>query len=148
MRSESALQAHVRDGMGAVEAAHRDYFEQDIRPSFGDSLELDAAMLEGHEQENRWDYLLGHIDSDLVVAVEPHATRQDQISTVINKRAAALQHLRPHLREGQKVSRWLWVASGSVQFADTEKAKLRLAQHGIEFVGRKVAARHLPGRRR
>jgi hypothetical protein len=36
------------------------------------------------------------------------------------------------------------VAPGKVHFAETEKAKLRLDQNGIEFVGTKVMAKHLP----
>jgi hypothetical protein len=103
-------------------------------------------MREEHPQENRWDYLLGHCPSGEVVAVEPHSARQDQVSTVIDKRTAARNHLRDHLREGVSVSRWLWVASGDVHFADTERARRRLDQNGIQFVGRKILPKHLPNR--
>lgn len=144
LQISSSLQPVVAEGMGAVERAHREYFEQDTRSTFGDSLDLDKAMLQGHEQENRWDYLLGHTPSGKVVGVEPHAAKQDEITTVINKRAAALEHLRAHLRDGAKVSKWLWVASGKVHFANTEKAKIRLDENGIEFVGKAVGVRHLP----
>lgn len=98
-----------------------------------------------HAQESRWDYLLGHAPSGEVVAVEPHSARQDEISTIVRKLTAAKRHVRPHLREGVNVARWLWVASGKVQFANTEKAKLNLDQNGIQFVGRKVLAKHLGG---
>ncbi|HXH93969.1 MAG TPA: hypothetical protein VNN25_20485, partial [Thermoanaerobaculia bacterium] len=123
--------------------AHRDYFDETIRSDFEDSLDLDEAMRLGREGQNRWDYLLSHAPSDEVVAVEPHSAKQDEISTVIKKRSAAREHLRPHLRDGVNISRWLWVASGRVHFADTEKARRRLDQHGIEFVGQRVMARHL-----
>lgn len=59
--------------MGAVKAAHRNYFDKEVRSAFADSLDLDEALTEGHEQENRWDYLLGHALSGEVVAVEPHS---------------------------------------------------------------------------
>ena len=98
----------------------------------------------GHEQANRWDYLLGHAPSGKVVAVEPHSAKQDEITTVINKRAAAREQMRAHLNDGARVAKWLWVASGKVHFANTEKARLRLDQHGIEFVGTKVTSKHLP----
>jgi hypothetical protein len=140
----SSLQADIQDDMGAVIAAHRCHFEERIRSTFADSLDLDAATLHGHEQENRWDYLLGHAPSGEVIGVEPHSAKQDEISTVIAKRAAALVRLRSHLGNGKRVSKWLWVASGKVHFADTEKAKLRLDQNGIEFVGKAVGVRHLP----
>jgi hypothetical protein len=130
--------------MAALETAHRDHFDPAIRSSFADSLDLDAALQADHEQENRWDYLLGHRPSREVVAVEPHSARTDQVSTVIGKRSSARKQLRTHLRDGARVSRWLWVASGRVSFAHTEKAKLLLDQNGIEFVGTKVMAKHLP----
>jgi hypothetical protein len=145
LREESSLQPMVSDGLGAVEGAHREYLEENIRATFEDSLDLDEAMRVGHEQENRWDYLLGHAPSGEVVGVEPHSAKQDEISTIISKRAAAKAHLREHLRNGVRVSRWLWVASGNVQFADTERARLRLDQNGIEFVGRRVLPKHLAG---
>lgn len=140
----SSLQSVIADGMGAVRAAHRHHFEEEIRSKFADSLELDEAVLKGHEQENRWDYLLGHEPSGEVIGVEPHSAKQDEISTVIAKRAAALEHLRAHLCDGARVTKWLWVASGKVHFANTEKAKLRLDQNGIEFVGKAVCIKHLP----
>jgi hypothetical protein len=134
----------VQDGLGAVKAPHRDGLDLAVRASFGDSLDLDEALRPGHDQENRWDYLLGHAPSGQVIAVEPHSAKQDEISTVIRKRQAAEVQLREHLADGARVSRWLWVASGKVHFAATEKAMLRLDQAGIEFVGTRILSRHLP----
>ncbi|MCK6574822.1 hypothetical protein L6V77_27440 [Myxococcota bacterium] len=134
----------MKDGLGAVQTTHKDYLSVELRTAFADSIDIDAALKAGHESENRWDYLLGHAPSGLVVAVEPHSARDDEIATVINKRAAARAQLKDHLRPGAKIARWLWVASGKVRFASTEKAGFRLAQHGIEFVGSQVQAKHLP----
>jgi hypothetical protein len=144
LRADSDLQDSVRDGMAAVKRTHHDHFDPAIRSSFADSLDLDAALQAGHEQENRWDYLLGHRPSREVVAVEPHSAERDAISKVIRKRSSAREQLKAHLRDSARVSRWLWVASGRVHFADTEKARRRLDQNGIEFVGTKVMAKHLP----
>jgi hypothetical protein len=127
-----------------METGHRRYLDEEIRGDFDDSLNLDEALREGHEQENRWDYLLGYEPSSEVVAVEPHSAKQDQVSTVIRKRSAARQQLRKHLKQGARIHSWLWVASGKVHFADTEKARRRLDQNGIRFVGGKVLAKHLP----
>lgn len=140
----SVILPQVKDGLGAVQRAHKDYLSVELRTKFADSLDIDEALKAGHESENRWDYLLGHAASGLVVAVEPHSARDDEITTVINKRAAAREQLKDHLRPGAKIARWLWVASGKVRFASTEKAGFRLAQHGIEFVGSQVQAKHLP----
>jgi len=142
LRDDSSLHAVICDGLNAVKTAHRGYFDEAIRPSFEDSLDLDEAMRPGREGENRWDYLLSHAPSDAVVAVEPHSAKQDEISTVIKKRSAAREHLRSHLRDGETILRWLWVASGRVHFADTEKARRRLDQNGIEFVGQRVMVKH------
>ncbi len=124
--------------------ADRDHIEEPLRPAFRDSLDLDAAMLPGNDQANRWDYLLGHGDTEFVIGVEPHSAKEDQISTIIATKKAAQDQLRPHLRPGARVRAWLWVASGTVQFADTERARRRLDEHDIRFVGPRVLAKHLP----
>lgn len=144
LRKDSVLLPSVEDGIRAVKEAHRGYFDNAIRQTFADSLDLDGALQAGHEQQNRWDYLLGHTPSGTIVAVEPHSAKQDEITTVIKKRVAAREQLKDHLRDGACVTKWLWVASGKVHFADTENVRLRLDQNGIEFVGRKVSAKHLP----
>lgn len=141
---DSSLRPLVVDGLSAVKVAHRDYFEVAIRSAFADSLDLDEALQQGHEQENRWDYLLGHSPSGGVIAVEPHSAKQDEITTVIRKRAAAREQLKGHLRDGVLIVKWLWVASGKVHFADTEKVRRLLDQNGIEFVGTRVSSKHLP----
>lgn len=144
LKQDSTLQDSVLDGLAAVERSHMKYFNADIRAHFADSLEIDKSLRQGREQENRWDYLLGHAPSGEVIAVEPHSASQGEISTVIRKRAAAREQLREHLRDGARIAKWLWVASGKVHFVATEKAKLQLDQNGIEFVGTAVMAKHLP----
>ncbi|MFH2011036.1 MAG: hypothetical protein ABI333_30835 [bacterium] len=144
LKKSSALQKEVQDGIGAVERSHRNCLAVEIRASFGDSLDLDKALVKGHEQENRWDYLLGHTQSGEVIGLEPHTARQDQIRTVIRKKNATMQQLACHLKSGVRITAWLWVASGRVQFAATEKARRRLDQQGIRFVDRKVQSKHLP----
>lgn len=59
LRDDSALQPKVKVGLRAVKAGHRDYFDEGIRTAFADSLDADEALRPGHDQENRWDYLLG-----------------------------------------------------------------------------------------
>ncbi len=140
----SPLQAKVADGLSAVNTAHRRCLDAGVRTDFADSLDLDDALRAEHPEENRWDYLLGHKPSGEVIALEPHSAKSDQVSTVIAKRRAAMEQLAGHLRAGARVSRWLWVASGRIHFADTEKARRELDEKGIEFVGNQVLPRHLP----
>ncbi len=144
LRENSALQSSVVDGLGAVKAKDTNCFDVNIRADFADSLDADEAMRPGRDRENRWDYLLGHAPSGEVVAVEPHTAKEDEIKVVISKRAAAREQLKEHLRDGARISKWLWVTEKKVRFANTEKGKLRLDQNGIEFVGTKVMAKHLP----
>lgn len=144
LKEDSNLQPLVQDGLGALEKSHHNYFDASIRADFADSLDIDKALRKGREHENRWDYLLGHASSGQVIAVEPHTAKQDEITTLIRKREAAREQLRDHLRDGAKIAKWLWVATGKVHFADTEKEKLRLDQKGIEFVGKVVMPKHLP----
>jgi hypothetical protein len=145
LNADSTLQTAVEDGHGAFSVAHRNLIVQEIRPAFGDSLDLDAALRTDYPQENRWDYLLGHAESRKVVGVEPHSAKSSEIGVVINKREAAKRQLMDHFKPGSRVSKWYWVASGKNQFLDTEKTKRLLDQNGIEFVGRQLLARHLPG---
>jgi len=143
LKAESSLLDNVKDGLGAVIESHRVYFDEGVRTMFGDSLDIDASLKEGREQENRWDYLLGHTQSRRIVGVEPHSAKNGEISTVIKKRQAALSQLQEHLRDGVVVSKWLWVASKDVKFLSMEKAKFELDKNGIEFVGRKILSKHL-----
>ena len=143
LQAASALLSQVRDGLEAVKHKDRRYLAQDVRRAFADSLDLDAALQEEHPEENRWDYLLGYAPSEEVVGVESHSAKQDEISTVIAKKRAAKAQLAEHLQSRKRVARWLWVASGPVHFADTEKTRRLLDQNGIQFVGRRVLARHL-----
>lgn len=142
--SPSTLVSRVHDGLGAMKGHDRKYIEDRLRADFADSLDLDRAMRPRHDQENRWDYLLGYAPTVKVVGLEPHAARQDEIATVIAKRRDARNQLRSHLKPGVRIETWLWVASGRVYFADTEKARRRLDQNGIQFVGTRVHRKHLP----
>lgn len=129
---QSSLVALVRSGLRAVQREHLSLLDDGIRASFADSLDLDKALQKGHERENRWDYLLGHEESDQVVGLEPHSAQNHEVSTVIKKRAMALEQLRGHLKPGARVADWFWVASGKVDFLPIEKAHARLASNGMK----------------
>ncbi|MCA9538294.1 MAG: hypothetical protein KC620_05370, partial [Myxococcales bacterium] len=140
----STVRAEVRDGLGAVERGDRQHFATDVRDAFADSVNLDAALKVSHPAEPRWDYLLGHASGGAVVGLEVHPAHDREVGAIIDKKAAAQRQLSGHLVPGRRVARWLWVASGKADFARTEKTVFRLAQNGIEFVGRSVLRRHLP----
>ena len=141
--SHSALQKLVTEHLGAVEKAHRGYIAEESKRQFADSLEIDENLRKGHEQANRWDYLLGHKATSCVVGLEPHSANDDQVQTVIRKRKSALEQLRPHFKDGAKVVAWFWVASGKNRFADTEKTRRLLDQNGITFVCAELSEKHL-----
>ena len=140
----SELNRHVKDGIEAMKRADRRLLSKDVAGAVGDSIDIDAALLERHGTENRWDYLVGHTASNTVIGVEPHSAKMHEVDTVIKKKRAARQQLEPHLKPGRYVLKWLWVSPGKNHFADTEKVRRILDQNGIEFVGGKVLAKHLP----
>jgi len=90
-----------------MEDRHHDCIDVSVRAEFADSIDIDKAMQVGNEQENRWDYLLGHTPSTKVVALEPHRARQDEISTIIRKREKAREQLLPHLKTKTRIASWL-----------------------------------------
>jgi hypothetical protein len=145
-KEESFIKKLVKNGLEAVRRAHRrDYIDASIHSEFSDSVDLDEAFRSvGHDQENRWDYLLGHQNSIKVLALEPHSATTHEVTTLIAKKKAALNQLRSNLKQGAHIESWLWVASGKVQFADTEKARRQLDQQGIKFIGKKLLRKHLP----
>jgi hypothetical protein len=144
LRSDSMLLPSVKNGLGALTAAHDRVLHAGVRPTFADSLALDSALQSYYPTSNRWDYLLGHKPSHALVGMEVHSVRRGEVSVLIAKKQATLDQLRRELRDGRSVDHWLWVASGSVQILDLDKARQRLDQHGITFVGQQVLARHLP----
>jgi hypothetical protein len=133
----------VRDGLKALASQSRKLMADSVRAAVADSLDIDAAFARTHAEDNRWDYLLGHGPTSRVFALEPHSAHEGEISVVIKKKKAALQQLNAHLDPRARISRWLWVASGKVDFLSTEKAYLRLSQSGITFVGKGVQEKHL-----
>lgn len=144
LKPKSFLQQVIKDGLKALQQEHRLYIDSPLRAEFGDSVNIDKAFLAEHEEENRWDYLLGHVPSGEVIALEPHSAKQSEVSTIIAKRKAARDHLQLHLEADARIAAWLWVASGNVHFADTEKVRRQLDQNGIQFVGKVVLRKHLP----
>ena len=142
LEGESSLHSKVMNGLGAMKPKDIDFIDSEIRRKFQDSIDTDLAFIECHRQDHRWDYLLGH-DSQILVAVEPHSAKTDEISVVIRKKDALQRQMRSHLKAGKGISKWLWVASGSTDFQKVSQARIKLSQHGISFVGRKVMAKHL-----
>jgi len=137
----SPLIPSVLPGLKALSST--EYIDQSIRVRFSDSLDLDKALQSQFPEDNRWDYLLGLGNPSVVVGLEAHTAHTDQVSVVIAKRAAAIRQLRGHMRKGRRVGLWLWVASGRVDFDPYEKARRRLEENGIMFVGKRVLEKHL-----
>lgn len=141
---DSPLCAKVRDGIGAVQNSHRKYISEELRNEFADSIDVDEALRPGREGENRWDYLLGHGATGHVIGLEPHSAKHDEISTVIRKKEAAQKQMETHLKPGAHIKMWYWVASRKIQIPQLDKARLRLSQHGICFVGTMLRRVDLP----
>ncbi|HEX7842960.1 MAG TPA: hypothetical protein VF469_36055 [Kofleriaceae bacterium] len=139
----SYLSDEIRGGIQALPSEKRKHIAESVRSDFVDSLDLDEASRPRHPTDARWDYLLGHAPSSQIVAVETHSAETSQVSRVIQKRTASLGHLRGQLRAGHHVAAWYWAASGRVDFVPHEKTVIRLSEHGIQFVGGRLEAKHL-----
>ena len=75
----------VEDGLQALRRADTALLHEEVRKTFKDSVDIDAAFEEGHEQENRWDYLLGHAPSRAIIGLEPHTANNREVAVVIMK---------------------------------------------------------------
>jgi hypothetical protein len=136
----------VKEGLQALPKKHHRLVGESARSRIVESLDIDEALRTAHPSAPRWDYLIGDGVESQVLAVEPHSAETSEVPTVIAKRRAAIVQLRPHLRSGARVVKWLWIASGRVDFVPHDRVLLRLAQEGIEFVGRQLEERHLAAR--
>lgn len=93
LNPKSSILQFVKDGLEALEKEHHQYIEPPLRAEFGDSIDIDKAVLSGNEEENRWDYLLGYMPNGKVIALEQHSAKQSEISSIIAKRKAAREQL-------------------------------------------------------
>jgi hypothetical protein len=132
----SSLETNIKDRLGALKPAHRKHIAIAERSRIGDSLDLDEASRKGHNQENRWDYLLSVPASKRLIAMEPHSAKDSEVSVVIAKKRASTQYLQAHLLPKHRISEWFWVASGSVGFSIMDKATRQLDSAGITFAGK------------
>ncbi len=138
LRSASPLQRYVRDGAAAIAKADLRLVAEGERARIGDSLNLDAASRDELPQLHRWDYIVSVPDLAQLVGLEPHAAKDSEVSVVIAKKQQAAVYLRSHLEDGRRVTRWFWVTSGPVGFSRMDRARRRLDQNGIAFVGRQL----------
>ena len=136
LMERSEFRGAVRPNTGALRRQDISLIAEQERPKVGDSLDLDEATRRAYPNDNRWDYLLSVPASARIVGMEPHTAKDAEIAVVIKKKATAVAVLRSHLRPRAAIDDWLWVASGPVGFSRMERARRRLDQSGITFVGR------------
>lgn len=141
LKKGSPLQERIERGIRAL-GPDRDALDPNVRRDFGDSLALDDALAKEHSNDRRWDYLLGHRPSQRILALEVHAATDGEVQAILEKKRAAEQQLGPHLRRDVRVARWFWASSGCVGLSP-RGPRLRLAEEGIEFVGRRLQRKHL-----
>jgi hypothetical protein len=138
LKQESRLRDLVRAGTGAIKRRDLTLIVEAERPRIGDSLDLDAASRDEHPEANRWDYIISIPDLKELAGVEPHTAKDSEISVVVLKKRLAIEYLRTHLQHGHRITRRFWVSHGPVGFSRMDRARRRLDQNGIAFVGRKL----------
>ena len=126
-----------------MKAVDRKRVDRAVRGRFVDGIDADEALRPDHPAERRWDYVLGDGAGRRLVGIEPHPAESGEVSAVIEKKRNTERWLRDHLRDGRRIVRWLRVGTGKASLPRGGKARLRLAQHGIEFAGGTVKASHL-----
>lgn len=134
----SALRPHVKAGLAAVLAIDHPLIPPNQRQRVSDSLDLDDAMRPTLPNANRWDYLLGILDTGAIVALEPHSATDHEVRVLIAKKREAIAFLAAHLNPGSSVARWIWITHGRVGFNRMDRAIRQLDQAGIHFQGRQL----------
>lgn len=119
------------------------FVDTSLRTELDDCLEIDENLKASHEQENRWDYMLGHGPSGTAIGSEPHSAHTKEISVVTRKRERAREQFREHPTPNAKVAEWFWVASGKVDFAPHEPAMRQVVNAGVTVVGGGLKVKHL-----
>jgi hypothetical protein len=135
LRPSSGLLSEVKQGKKGLKSVDRGRIhESETRVT--DSMDLDAATEQTHGNENRWDYLLGTERASLsLIAVEVHEANTGQAKVLVAKKRAAQEVLRSHLKTGETVKRWYWVASGKTRVTRGTPESRMLDQAGIVLVG-------------
>lgn len=138
LHADSPLRTQVEKGLRALKSQDAKLIHELDRSKVGDSLDLDAASRSELPEAHRWDYLVSVPENSELIGLEPHSSRDDEISVVIAKKKSATSYLRSHLRDGQRIQRWIWLSRGKVGFSRMDGARRRLDQHGIEFAGQNL----------
>ena len=143
LRETSRLRSLCESATSALGRSAERQLSEEARAGIADSLDLDEALRAEEPRGRRWDYLLGDETSGSLVGIERHKAESGEVRAVIEKKLAAEAALAEHLREGRRVNRWLWLASGGVKFPKGNKQVARLAKAGIRFAGRRIEKKHL-----
>jgi hypothetical protein len=134
----SALRPHIKAGLGAVLGVDRPLIPPVQSQRVSDSIDLDGAMRPTLPNANRWDYLLGILDTGAIVALEPHSATDHEVKVLIAKKREAIIFLALHLNPGSSVARWIWITHGRVGFNRMDRAIRQLDQAGIDFQGKRL----------
>jgi len=126
-----------------MKTVDRKRMDRSVQDRFVDGIDADEALRLQHPAARRWDYVLGDARGACLVGIEPHPAESGEVSVVMEKKRNTERWLSDHLKEGRRVARWLWVGTGKASLPLASKARLRLAQRGISFVGKSVRASHL-----
>ncbi|WP_225408230.1 hypothetical protein [Stigmatella hybrida] len=135
LKPGSGLMDRVKQGKKGLKSADRGRVHEAVT-RVTDSMDLDAATEQTHGNEHRWDYLLGTDRASLaLVAVEVHEANTGQAKVLVAKKRAAQEVLRSHLKGGETVKRWYWIASGKTRVTRGTPESRLLDLAGIVLVG-------------
>jgi hypothetical protein len=134
----------VQLGLQALERADRGRIDEPFRPSFSDSLALDATLRSKAPAEPRWDYVLGVHRRPVLVGIEVHGATAKEVNLVLKKLRWAKVTIEKELSGGSRQSvRWFWVASGKDGLSRNTTEWRRLVDSGMIFVGERLRSNDL-----
>ena len=133
------LGAHAfNEGLQALEAADRARFRIADTRKISGSVDVDGTLEAVLPDAHRWDYAIGYRrQSEIVYWVEVHPASTGDVATV----QAKLTWLKAWLAgDGHRLreieARFIWISSGKTTFTQGSPTMRKLAQQGLQAIGR------------
>lgn len=139
VRECALLRTALQTGLQALRPADRSRVSVDDPRRIVGSVNIDAATLQRHPDDPRWDYAVGcqrSPNSQFVHWIEVHPANSRHVDDVLQKLGWLKQWLRTNaLRLYHMPAKHYWVSSGPVALLPNSPQRRRLAKSGIHFAG-------------
>jgi hypothetical protein len=115
------LEDAYRAGLQALSGADKQHVDAEDTRRLRGSANVDVALAEGHPNDPRWDYAIGHQpinrDGEVIYWIEIHPASGGEITVVLTKLAWLKGWLRQSAPDLHALPRaFVWVSSGKTTF--------------------------------